>query len=378
MRRYHLSALLIIAAVVLLLGFFAVHGDEKPAISGKGKSLVYPKSEWAKLFPAEIEGVDLARKTGEVVAATHKKVYFFRDSASPEWTARGWEHVQDLHISNDGKAIFFQTDDKPKKRTESMDLTMRLYNNKGERMWEKPNPRNYVKALLSPAGNYILTGEMMHLGVRAYDRNLNRLWKKQIQFWYLEFDPLEKFVFDGQGGRLYTIKGKKVWEFDKATQILSVSDNAEFVLARHYASAKSRNRMFLNARKALKKQELAGTGGCVSPDGTYTAYVNEEENLVVYRTRELLENGPDSLPPLFETGIQKPWSINLARDNRSLYIMGKKSRLSSVMMLVDLDNMEKAWEKTVKSDIRTALPTENNRQVAVKTRDNTLTMYSCY
>jgi len=364
-----------------LLLFFAFDGKtgEGPAISGK--SLTYPKTQWTKVFPADITGVDMAEKTGRVVASTKERVYYFGDSRAPQWTAgkeQDWKHVQDVAVNQKGDLVFFQTDDRPKTHTEGMDLTMRLYDGQGKELWNRPNPRRYVNAMLSPSGSYIMTGELMHTGVCCYDRNLNRLWKKQIQFWYVETDPLEKFVFDGQGGRLYTMEGKQVWEFDKATKILSVSDNAEYVLAKHYASRKARNRIFLNARVALKKVELCGSGGCVSPDGTYTAYVNDDNKLVVYRTRELLENGPDDLPPLFSETFQKPWSMNLARDNRSLFIMGKKSALSSSMMLVDLTEMKKAWEKPVKSDLRTALADENNRHVVVKTGDNVLKKFVSY
>ncbi len=381
MYRLSIPAAIVFIAFILLASAAAEKSNEEPAISGAGKSLVYPKTEWTRMFPGDLTGVAVARKTGAVAASTEEKLYYFKDSSRPEWTAgsqKDWKHIQDVDISEDGDAVFFQTDDKKKERTEAMDLTMRLYNGEGEEIWSKQNPRRYVNAMLSPAGNYILTGEMMHLGVRCYDRNLNRLWEKQIQFWYLEIDPLEKYVFDGQGGRLYTMEGRKVWEFDKATRILSVSDNAEYVLAKNYAAARTRQRMFVNARVALKKVELAGTGGCVSPDGTYIAYVNDDKKLVVYRTRELLDNGPNALPPLYEEPFQKPWSMNLARDNRSLYIMGKKSEQLSTMMLVDLVNMKKAWEKPVKSDLRTALPTGNNRQVVLKTKDKTLKKYTCY
>ena len=128
----------------------------------------------------------------------------------------------------------------------------------------------------------------------------------------------------------------------------------------------------------LKTIELSGTGGCVSPDGTLAAYVNSDGKLVVYRTLELMEAGADSLPPLFKTGFKKPWNMQISRDNRSLFLMGEESELSSVMMLVNLETMKTAWKKPVASDLRIALPTEDNQEVVIKSAWNTLMKFKCY
>jgi len=380
MRQTKTAALL--PAVILAASICALSNakDEK-SVSSPGKALVFPALEWTRTFPDKITGMDMAEKTGDLVVGTNEKVYCFRRGPDAKWTAgrgKGWKHLDDLGISWDGKRVMFQTDVKKKKHTEAMNLTMHMYDAQGAELWEKPNPWRYQDAMLSPSGRYIIIGEMLHGGAKVMDNNLNMLWQKDMQFWYLAFDPLERYIFDGEGGILYTMEGEQVWDFGRYTRILSVSDNAEYVMTSYYRTGADEQRMFLMGRLALKKIELSGSGGCVSPDGTYTAYVNSDKKLVVYRTKELLAHGAKDLPPLFSAGFIKPWNMNLSRDNKSLFVHGRESALSSGMMLVDLTKMQKAWAKPVADSIRTTLLTEDNKLLAVKWTDRAVKMYQCW
>jgi len=372
--------LVVIAGALAMIFIASPLPAQKPdPLFPPDRSEDYPRQVWSRVFPANLTGAAVARKTGAVAASTADKVYYFTDSATPVWTAgEDWKSVDSLGINGSGDRVLFQTDVKPRKSTEAMNYTLRLYDGEGAEMWAKPNPGRYQRAMLSPSGKHILIGEHWHPGVSLYDDNLNLLWKKSIQFWSLAFDPLERFLFDGEGGQLYSIEGERVWDFGAGARILSVSDNAEFVLTRYYKTARGGQRIFLTSRTALKRVELEGTGGAVSPDGSLTAYVNLDKKLVIYRTRELLESGPGDLPPLFETGFIRPWVIQLARDNRSLFVMGEESARRSVMMLVDLARMKTAWKKSVAADLRVALPDENNRRVVLQTSDKTLVKFECY
>jgi len=162
------------------------------------------------------------------------------------------------------------------------------------------------------------------------------------------------------------------------TKILSVADNADYVMTQYFRTTQAAERIFLIGRTALKKIELQGTGGCVSPDGLLTAYVNADKKLVVYRTLELLEGGGQDLPPLFKDGFIRPYSIQISRDNRSLFVMGLKSGLRSVMTLVDLEKMKTAWEKPVDGSLRVAIPTEDNRYVLLEPDERTIMKFQCY
>jgi hypothetical protein len=386
-RSLKTAALFFVASalIVLFIGYGSpgvAQGDAEEKVTRPGSRLVFPALVWTRIFPGELTGVAIARNTGEVAALTKSKVYYFRgDSPNPTWTAgegEGWKLSQDLYISRDGRRVLFQTDTKKKRTTETKSLTMHLFDGEGNRQWDKPNPFRYQNAMLSPSGKYILVGEMMHGGSKCYDDNLNLLWEKNIWFWYVAFDPLEHFIFDGEGGVLYTIDGDQVWNFGAHTLILSVSDDAEFVMSKYYRTVGTSQRMFLMGRLALKKIELAGTGGCVSPDGLFTAYVNDDKKLVVYRTREVLEAGGRELAPLYETRFVKPWSMNISRDNRTLFVMGQESALRWVIMLVDLTSMKTAWKKTVEDTLRIALPTDDNRYVVIKPVYNSLVKYRCY
>jgi len=245
-------------------------------------------------------------------------------------------------------------------------------------VWQKPNPYRYQNAMLSPSGNYILVGELMHHGVKCFDGNLNPLWTRDIQYWYITFDPLEHYIFDGEVGALYTVAGEPVWNMGAYTRILSVSDNADYVMTQYFRTAEAAQRIFLIGRTALKKIELQGTGGCVSPDGLLTAYVGEDKKLKVYRTLELLQGGGQGLPPLFTDDFIRPYVIQISRDNRSLFVMGLKSGLRSVITLVDLEKMKTAWERPVEGSVRVALPTEDNRWVLLKADERTLMKWQCY
>ena len=355
--------------------------EEKPAISSAGKGLLYPQLLWSRKLPGEISGVDMAEETGAVVVSNNSRVYYIEDGPDAEWTAgddRKWKFTNDLAISKDGTRVAFQSDDKKKKTTEKLELTIHYYDGEGNRLWEKPNPYRYENMMLSPTGKYILIGEMMHQGTKVYDYNLNKLWEKEMQFWYLAFDPTERYIFDGEGGILYSLDGEQVWDFGRYTRILSVSEDAEYVMTAFYRQIKGNDKMFLMARKQLKKIVIHGSGGCVSPDGTYTAYVNSDGKLVVYRTKELLTAGSDDLPPLYKDDMERPWAMNISRDNRSLFVLGRLNQLSSIMMLVDLTKMKTAWKKTAPDDLRVAHTTSDNRYIVVKFGKDIIKKYKAY
>jgi hypothetical protein len=149
-------------------------------------------------------------------------------------------------------------------------------------------------------------------------------------------------------------------------------------MTQYFRTAEAAQRIFLIGRTALKKIELQGTGGCVSPDGLLTAYVGEDKKLKVYRTLELLQGGGQGLPPLFTDDFIRPYVIQISRDNRSLFVMGLKSGLRSVITLVDLEKMKTAWERPVEGSVRVALPTEDNRWVLLKADERTLMKWQCY
>lgn len=387
MKSKHLHAMFLAALTIALSAVPAgsapgADEEEAPKITSPGKKLVFPALIWTYGFPEEVVGAALAGKTGQLAAATSHKVYYF-EPGRPDavWDAgQGvqWKHIDDVGISWNGDRVLFQTDIKQKKSTEAMNLTIHLLDGQGNQLWEKLNPYRYEDAMLSPSGKYIIIGEALHTRTKVFDDNLNLLWEREMQFWYLAFDPLERYLFDGEGGILYNIAGEQVWDFGRYTLILSVSDNAEFVMTKYYRTVKSSQRMFLMGRLALKKIEFAGTGGCISPDGTYTAFVSADKKLVVYRTRELLSSGAESLPPLFQTGYLKPTVMHISRDNRSLFVLGEENQLITTMMLVDLTRMKVAWKKSMAESIRVALPTEDNREVVVQAGPITLRRYRCY
>jgi hypothetical protein len=339
----------------------------------------YPKQVWTRLSPAKIVGVDMASKTGEVVYNTDQEVFYLKDKAEPVWTAgkgQGWKLVQDLAISWDGSRVFFQTDLKEKVSTETKTLTLHLLDADGKEIWAKENPLRYQNFKQSPSGKYLLQGEATQVGVTCYDDNLKQLWQKDIWFWALSFDPLEHYLFDGEGGNLYKVTGEQTWDFGPRTRILSVSDNSNYLLTSQYRMVKTTQRMFLTGREALKKIELASDSGCVSRDGALTSYINANGVLGVYNTQDLLAN--PAAAPLFKTPFKKAFVMQIARDNRSLLVMGQETELSSAMTLIDLNAKKIAWKKRVDDALRIALPTDDNKFIVIKSGDNSIVKYQAY
>ncbi len=356
---------------------YAKKGSFKDAFTdGKDK---FPEIAWTRVFPENVKGVAMAADAGKVVVCTDSKTYCLTDNVEPDWTlSEGWKHAQDLGISADGSLVYFQTDDKPKKNTEAMTLTSRLLDGSGNQIWAKPNPGRYQSGTLSPKGKYVLTGEVMHPLVRLYDAELNFIWEKPIQYWYVTFDPTESYIFDGIGGILYTTDGNMVWEYGPNTRILSVSNQAQMVMTQYYRTVKQGQTMFLMSRTALKKIEFKGQGGCVSPDGSLAAVVDENEKLGVYQSSELMASGLASAKPVFSTAFQKPWVIAISADNGKLIAMGRENSSKSAMLLADLKSGEVLWTKPVDSRLRNIYPTSDLKYVAVQTNDDTVVKYICY
>jgi hypothetical protein len=362
--------------VVLALAGGAVAGEDQERLSLTG----FPRETWSRTFSAEVKEAAIAVHTGEVVACTESMVYYFRDRAQPAWTAgegQDWKHVADLGIGWDGRRVLFQTDRKPRLSTEGMTLTVHFFDGEGKESWQKPNPYRYESCLLSPSGRYLAFGEEMAPGLKLYDENLNPLWQKPIKFWHLRFDPTEKYLFDGEGGILYTLEGAQVWDAGPYARVLSVSDEANYLMTQYFRTVSSGQSIFLLGRREFKKIELRGAGGCVSPDGLLSAYVTIAGRLEVYKTAELLAAGAQA-KPLFTAAFKKPWMMQIGRDNRTLLTLGAESDNRSVLMLADLVAMKIGWKKTVDPAVRLARPTENNDQVAVRTDPRTLLKYRCY
>ena len=107
-------AMIAVAAVLFVLylsraSVGAGDEDKEPKIRRPGGALVFPLLEWSRAFPHELNGVAVAKKTGETVALTRSKLYYFDgDSPDPAWTAEGdpgWKHTQSLGVSWDGSRI---------------------------------------------------------------------------------------------------------------------------------------------------------------------------------------------------------------------------------------------------------------------------------
>jgi len=365
----------LIAAVVLFGAVLVAAKDG--GVSRPLSALSGPRENWKKSFSAPVTGVAVAAVTGEVAANTESAVYFFRGDADPVWTAGGdqdWKHVEGLAVSRDASRVVFQTDIKPRASTEAMNLTIHLLDREGKEVWRKPNPGRYQSLMMSPTGKYLAVGELLHPDTKLLDDNLNVLWEKPVQFWYLRFDPTEKYLLDGEGGKLYTMEGAQVWDFGPWARVLSVSDEAEYVMTQYFRTVKAAQSIFLVGRREMKKVELKGTGGCVSPDGSLAAYVGLSGKLGVFNTADLLAAGEDA-KPLMSVTFKKPWMIQIGRDNRTLLALGVESDLRSVLMLLDLVEKRAAWRKEVDPSLRVAVAPEDNREVTVQMDDRTLVNY---
>lgn len=367
-----------IAAVclfALLVPLAAFTGDAPPPLPRS------PKEIWEKTFPAEVSGLAVAAVTGEVVAHTNSMVYYFRGESKPVWTAgegQDWKYIESLGISRDGSRVIFQTDVKPRSQTEAMTLTAHYLDGAGAELWQKPNPYRYLSLVLSPSGKYILAGEAFHPVLKFHDPQFNLLWEGSIQLWHLRFDPTEKYLVDGEGGRLYTPEGKQVWDFGPWTRVLSVSDGAGYIMTQYFRTVTAAQSLFLTGRAEMKKVELKGTGGCLSPDGSLAAYVSLEGKLSVFNTVDLLAGGPQT-SPLMSVNFRKPWLIQIGRDNRTLLAMGAESDKRSLLLLLDLPEGRVAWKKEVDPSLRLAVATEDNREVTLRTEDpRALLSYRCY
>ncbi len=334
-------------------------------------SKTFPAIVWKLVLPEPISGIDMAEETGHAVVGTESKLIYMKDGPGPEWTAgpgKGWKYLRDPAVSRDGTRVFFQTDDKRKKTTEKLDLTVRMHDGQGNELWARPNPYKNKFATLSPEGGYIAFGEPIHQGVWIHDSKMEKLWgNEHMQYWSIAFDAEDKYFFDGQGGILYTVEGKQVWDFGPRTRVLSVSDNAEYILTSYYITLKTGTTMFLMGRLDLKKIVLKGTGGRVSPDGSLTAYVNGEGELAVYNTAELLGMGPDKLRPLYKRPFKRPWYMNIGRDNRTLFVLGEEDEKSSAMLFIDLEAREERWREPVGDQVKVADARDDNSEVLVRT-----------
>jgi len=363
MRWYGMIVLGVLAAALLWAGRKEPDLDKTP----RGK---WPKVVQRETYLEEIQGFDLARRTGELVVNSLERVWYYNTEGKQVWKmgdGKEWKYVGNLGISWDGQRVLFQTNLQPRHGTNQLDLDVHLVDAQGELQWVKKNPYRYNTSKFSPSGRFVLFGDPMEKTTKVYDQNLNLLWQKEIYAWYVVFDPAEEFLFDSVSGLLFDLEGHQVWDMGGNNRVLSVSDRAEVVLGARFLGLQPAADLFLIGRTALKKVPLKGRGGCVSPDGSLLAYVNAEGKVVVYRTQELFSAGPE-LKPIFSLGFDQPLLMNLSRDNRSLFVFGQENQTLQQwgMMLVWLPDQKVLWKENVQDVVRDVKVSEDNRWIAYK------------
>ena len=357
----------ILAAVLLGAGRKQPDQDQTPHDS-------WPQVDWRESFPEEIQGFDLARRTGEVVVHSDRHVWYYNAEGKLAWKmgeGKGWQYLGSAGISWDGQRVLFQSNLEPRRHTNLLNLDVYLVDGSGNLEWVKKNPYRYNTSKFSPSGRYILFGDPLEKTTKVYDQNLNLLWQKELYLWYVIFDPAEQFLFDSVTGLLFDLQGRQVWDLGGNNRVLSVSDRAEVVLAARFLGLQPASDLFLISRTALKKVPLQGSAGCVSPDGSLLAYANGDHQIVVYRTPELFSAGPE-LKPIFTVGFAKPLLMNLSRDNRSLFVFGQENQFQTVLMLVWLPEQKVRWKEGVQDTVQEVKVTEDNRGIVYQKDKNTL------
>jgi len=360
-RSRWMIALAIVGAV--LVGAGRKESDQDKAPRGN-----WPKVAWRETFLEEIQGFDLARRSGEVVVHSNHHVWYYNAEGKQAWKmgeGKEWKYIGGAGISWDGQRVLFQTNLEPRRSTNLLNLDVCLADAAGNLEWVKKNPYRYNTTRFSPSGRYILFGDPIEKTTKVHDQNLNLLWQKEIYLWYVVFDPVEHFVFDSLSGLLFDLEGRQVWDLGGNNRILSVSDNAEEVLSARFLGTQPQSALFLVSRTALKKVPLIGNSGAVSPDGSLLAYANGAHQILVYRTAELFSAGPD-LKPIFTVGFEKPMLMNISRDNRSLFVFGQENQMRWVLMLVWLPEQKVLWREGVQDVVRDVKVTEDNRWIVYK------------
>jgi hypothetical protein len=381
-------------ALVLLLSFILVFflsegvssrpgkADRKGVPEKKKLSLRgFPRAAWRESFPGKIEGLHLARKSGDVLVHTHKRVWYYDSSGKILWKQgedRGWKYIAGSGVSDDGQRILFQVNLEPKVATNLLELDVYYLDQEGHLLWVKDNPYRYNSSQLSPSGHYILFGDPLEKLLKVHDQNLNPLWQKDLYLWYISFDPKEHFLFDAVEGLLFNLEGRQVWDVGGFSRILSVSDDAEVILTQRFLGRESTQDMYLVARTALKKVVFSGLGGCVSPDGSLLALVGPDGNLKVYRTQEVLTADIKELPPLFQCPFLRPSLLNFSRDNTTLLVFGKENQFQTRLMLVGLSENKVLWKEGLEDTIKPPLVTEDNRLILIKRDPTTIDMLIAY
>lgn len=355
--------LLVLAAALLWAGRKEPDLDKAP----RGN---WPKTVQRETYTEEIQGFDLARRTGELAVNSNQHVWYYNAEGKQVWKmgeGRGWQYVGNLGISWDGQRVLFQTNLQPRQATNLLDLDVHLVDAGGNLQWVKKNPYRYNTSKFSPSGRYVLFGDPIEKATKVHDQDLNLLWQKEIYLWFVVFDPAEQFLFDSVSGLLFDFEGRQVWDMGGNTRVMSVSDRAEVVLAGRFLGLQPTSELYLVSRTALKKVPLKGGVGCVSPDGSLLAYANAERKVVVYRTQELFSAGPE-LKPIFSLNFDRPLLMNLSRDNRSLFIFGQVSQaqMKWALMLVWLPEQKVLWEQGVEDVVQDVKVSEDNRWIAYK------------
>ena len=349
------------------------------AVEKKVDEKISPRLIFQEIFKNDVSGLGLAGLSGQVLVHSNEWVNYYDPSGRLLWKKTGYKYITGAGVSRDGKLVIFQTSPVPKTGQQTaLDLTVHVLNGAGEELVNKPNPHRYFTSLLSPMGNFIVFGDPLFKRILVYDRSMNKLWERETYIWYVGFDPEEEFIYDSASGLLLNNEGRRVWELPSGGKFLGVSRGAEIILSQQFLTVKAKNQIFLTSRISIEQVVLEGYCAGVSYDGALVAFQDLAQQVLVWRTDELVRarKGEAGLNPILQSkSIHLVRNFYFSRDNKKLLIYGESAEQAGKVVLVDLVNGQKLWEKEWKNPLIKILVSDDLKYLLAESSPKTIENY---
>jgi len=349
------------------------------AVEKQVEEKISPRLIFQEIYNEEITGLALAGSSGQVLVHSSEWVNYYDGAGKLLWKKTGYKYITGAGVSKDGGTILFQTSPVAKTGQQSaLDLTVHVLNSKGEELVNKPNPYRYFTTLLSPQGNFIVFGDPLFKRISVYDRSLNKLWERETYIWYVGFDPDEEFIYDSASGLLLNLEGRRVWELPSGGKFLGVSQGAEIILSQQFLTVKAKNQIFLTSRISIEQVVLEGYCAGVSYDGALVAFQDLAQEVLVWRTNELFRarKGEDGLNPILKNKfIYLVRNFYFSQDNKRLLIYGESAEQAGKVVLIELVNGKKLWEKEWKNPLIKILVSDDLKYLLVEPSPKTIENY---
>lgn len=314
-----------------------------------------PKLLWKKEFKQEIESVDLATESGDVILSLGKREIIIYDRTGNKrfhWGPRIDRMAGGVGISKDGKYFVFYSGYKEiyadkKKVPRWSDDRIHFYNRQTKKeIWNIRSPESVP--LISSDGSSIVIFHWSGGGFEMLNFEGKKIFEYRQNIWDLALSPDGNYLvatgdFAGKPLMLFKKDGTKLWEKGRHKRIASISEGASYISTYPYSLGLSYTADPQNTHKGIiydRGGNIIMVGfGILSGDGSkVSAYAPDKVYIISLPNKITIKEIPIQV---YLPDVDNPFFAAFSYNGRYLVL-----RNGDFILVFDLIE-DKKWETNI-------------------------------